>query len=161
MKQYPFKTVSMVLLSFDIFLDGYHRRLALANDAYAIRRLAKQSGWQDVPDIYLQLTGKNKVILITDMQQRIVFASSNMFIMNGYLPGEILGKSSYIFQGEATESKPRAVIHEAIYRLRPFHVQLTNYRKNGTPYLCEIEAYPMLNQHNIPVHFIAFENIIR
>jgi len=114
----------------------------------------------DIPDVDLQLIDKNRVILVTDTEQRIVFASSNMIIMNGYTPGEVLGKTPRMFQGESTEPKSRAVIRNAMSRLRPFHVVLTNYRKNGVPYLCEIESFPMLNRHHMPVHFIAFENII-
>jgi hypothetical protein len=41
----------MALMSLDIFLDCYHRRLALTNNANAIRWIARQSGWQDVLDI--------------------------------------------------------------------------------------------------------------
>lgn len=150
----------MPLLSMDIFLEGKNRKLALAQDARAVRRLAKQAGWQQVPDLELMLLGKEKVVIITDENQNIVFASSNLSRMTGYNVSEVLGKTPRIFQGAGTEAKTKFAIRKALGRLQPFHVVLTNYKKNGQPYRCEIEAFPMINKHHYPVHFIAFENSI-
>ncbi|WP_370869416.1 PAS domain-containing protein [Sediminibacterium sp.] len=106
------------------------------------------------------MLARNKVIIITDTQQRIVFASSNITVMKDYLPSEVLGQTPRMFQGEATESKTRAVIRRAMSRLRPFHVVMTNYRKNGTSYRCEINVQPVLSKTHFPTHFIAFQNIV-
>ena len=46
-------------------------------------------------------------IIITNLNQEIIFASQGMAVMNGYQPFEIIGKSPKLFQGKLTSEKSK------------------------------------------------------
>jgi PAS domain S-box-containing protein len=100
---------------------------------------------------------EEKVILITDTNLNIVFASHNMHKMNGYIEAEVLGKSPKMFQGTETVLQTSIEIREAITLQKPFVKQVLNYKKNGEQYHCNIEAFPIFNKKGKLVNFIAFE----
>jgi PAS domain S-box-containing protein len=114
--------------------------------------------WQLKWDLHHQLVGESRVILVTDLNLKIVFASSNMVEMTGYLPKEVVGQTPKMFQGEETSEATRAEVRKAVDAIQPFHVSLINYKRNGVPYNCEVEAYPVFNSEGKAVSFIAFEN---
>lgn len=145
------------LLSWDIFIEGYTDQMALAKDMHQLKKLAKKYGWKENWDNNYALLGQGKVVLVTDLFLNIVFASSNLARLNGYLPGEVVGKKPSIFQGKDTDEAVKDIIRAAVEKKESFKVTLVNYTKGGFPYKCEITAYPVFNQKGEPVHFIAFE----
>lgn len=98
-------------------------------------------------------------IIITNLNQEIIFASQGIVAMNGYQPFEIIGKSPKIFQGVFTSEKSKSNISEALKNELPFKEVILNYRKDGTSYLCEIEGFPKFNDKGILMNYIAFERI--
>ena len=145
------------LLSWDIFMDSYHKTLALADDFRHLNQLSKKYAWKKEWDIEEKLFRQQQVILVTDLTLHIVYASSNIIVMNGYAPNEVIGHTPAMFQGEETDAFTKAVIREAVNRLQPFQTNIINYRKDGSVYDCSIEAFPVFNSNKKPVHFIAFE----
>jgi len=79
--------------------------------------------------------------------------------MNGYHPHEIIGKTPKIFQGELTSEISRTKIKNALLNQLPFKEIIVNYKKDGTTYLCEIEAFPKFNKKGELLNYIAFERI--
>lgn len=148
------------LLSWDIFIESYHRRIALAEDLQLLKKMSRKNNWCCAWDTEERLIRQGKVILVTDPLLTIVFASSNLLQMNGYLPEEVISKTPKLFQGEDTCRISRQMIREAIRNQQPFKATLLNYRKNGTTYDCEIEGLPVFNRSQQLVHFIAFESIL-
>jgi PAS domain S-box-containing protein len=152
------RTASAPLLSWDIFMQGYHRRMHMGEDLQKLKALSTDLGWQVAWDLQQQLVGAGKVIVVTDLNLKIVFASSNMVEMTGYLPKEVIGQTPKMFQGAETSEQTRAEVRKAVEVLQPFHVSLINYKRNGVAYNCEVEAYPVYNREGKAVNFIAFEN---
>jgi PAS domain S-box-containing protein len=148
------------LLSWDIFMAGYQRKMKLLDDAKMIHNLSKQSNWKHGWDFRQKLLAQEKVILVTDPSLQIVCASSNLFEMNGYDPHEVVGQKPSMFQGAATTESSRWLIRSAIQSQQPFDTNIINYKKNGTLYDCHIEGYPVFNAQKELVHFIAFENAV-
>lgn len=98
-------------------------------------------------------------IIITNVKQEIVFATQGIYSMNGYHPYEIIGKSPKIFQGKLTSEENKNTIRVAIQNRQPFKEILINYRKDGSTYLCEINAFPKFNKKGELINYIAFEKI--
>ena len=98
-------------------------------------------------------------IVITDPVIRIVYASSNMHQMNGYLPKRSIGQRPTIFQGGGTCAVQKANIRRAINSQQSFEAVLVNYRKNYEPYECLIKGSPVFTRTGRLVNFIAFEAI--
>jgi PAS domain S-box-containing protein len=148
------------LRCWDIFMDGYQKRITLAADKMELHRMAGKYLWQQSWNLEKILFKEGKVIIVTDPGLHIVFASSNITAMNGYTASEILGKTPALFQGKDTDENVKRGIREAIQNCRGFHISLINYKKNGEPYYCNIESYPVFNKQKKVVHFIAFETAI-
>ena len=100
---------------------------------------------------------QEEVIIVTDSNLKIVFASHNIVKMNGYNEEEILGKSPKMFQGEATNHGTSSEIRKAILEQKPFEKTVMNYKKNGDVYACLIKGYPVFNTKGELSHYIAFE----
>lgn len=116
-----------------------------------------QKNWNSKENFHEIVHKSNKSLLITNANLEIVFASENITKMNGYSPFEIIGKSPKIFQGVLTSEKAKKSIREAILKLKSFKKVILNYKKDGSTYLCEIEAYPKFNQKGNFINYIAFE----
>ena len=100
---------------------------------------------------------KEEVVIVTDSQLRIVFASKNIVKMNGYNEEEVIGKSPKMFQGQKTSEITSSEIRLAIELKQPFEKTVLNYKKNGDTYLCLIKGFPVFNTKGDVTHFIAFE----
>jgi hypothetical protein len=150
-------SVSAPLLSWDIFMEGYWKKMSLAEDKLKLDKMARLHLWQQQWNIETLLLKQGKVIVVTDPFLHIVFASSNITAMNGYTVAEITGKTPKLFQGENTDKNIIIDIRNAIRERRNFHVSLINYKKNKEPYHCNIEGFPVFNKKKQLVNFIAFE----
>lgn len=100
------------------------------------------------------------VVILTDSNLNIVFASNNLSKMNGYLEKEVLGKSPKIFQGLKTNKVTSRDIREKINQELPFEKKVINYKKNGKTYDCLIKSFPIKNKKGKLTHFIAFEKAL-
>ena len=150
------------LKSWDIILEGIERRQEFASDITALARMNAERRWRLAFASTLDntLVWENKVIVVTDPNLNIEFASKNMLGMNGYLPNEVVGQSPRIFQGEATTEHERAAIRRAVQEVKPFDEVITNYKKDGSLYKCRIEGFPVFDHTGQLVNFIALENTV-
>lgn len=146
-------------MSWDIFLEAYHELMMLGKDVQQLEKLSRKYCWKQDWNVREILFQQGKAVLVTDLSLHIVFASSNLSKLSGYLPEEVIGKTPKLFQGKDTSNESKAVIRKAIHELKPFAITLLNYSKAGTPYWCNITGEPVFNRKNKPVHFIAFEKI--
>ncbi|MAU71226.1 MAG: histidine kinase [Pseudozobellia sp.] len=152
--------ISAPLSSWDIsgmYFQTYKEHL---KDLASIGQIGNKNRWQSV------LTGddwpliKKLVVVITDPHLKIEFASNNIKQMTGYDPIEVVGKSPKLFQGKDTCKLTRERIAEAIENQQPFEETIINYKKNGSPYSCQIKGKPIFNMKGDLVNFIAFEKAV-
>jgi len=120
-----------------------------------------------LPKNNLQSDGENlrnalleEVVIVTDTNLKIVFASNNLSKMNGYSESEVIGNSPKMFHGAKTNKAVSRQIREKIDQKLPFESQVVNYKKNGKTYDCLIKSYPITNKKGEVTHFIAFERAI-
>ena len=138
-------------------MEGYHKRLNVADDVQRLAQLGERQSWQHDLDFTRQLVWLNKTVLVTDTGLNIVYASSNLLHMNGYSPEEVIGRKPSMFQGRDTSPDAKSFIRQSLDRQVPFCIDILNYRKNGESYMCGIEEYPLFDEHRTLVNFIAFE----
>ncbi len=101
----------------------------------------------------------NKPVIITDSSLKILYVTKEISALTGYSKSEIIGNSPKMFQGNLTDVATRNRIREAVEKKHPFKEVVINYKKDGSSYKCEIEAYPKFDANNNLVHYIAFEKI--
>jgi PAS domain S-box-containing protein len=117
-----------------------------------------QNHWVDKKTT-LELAKHKGEILITDANLRIIFASKEIYKINGYAPEEIIGKTPKMFQGKETSKETSNRIGIAVKNSLPFKEVILNYKKNGDIYQCHIEAYPKFDKAGNLVNYIVFEKI--
>jgi PAS domain S-box-containing protein len=144
------RIVPLPLISWDLFATR-------PNEAVSFNVIQKE--WHSKESFYKAVFQSKKAILVTNAHFEIVFASENIIKMNGYRPEEVMGKSPKIFQGKLTDEVSRNNIRKAILHRLPFKEIILNYKKNGSTYLCEIEAYPKFDAKGNLLHYIAFEKL--
>ena len=149
------KDISLPLLSWEFY--GTHLGL---NGQYAKERAdihKVTQNWNTNFDFQKQMVYEKNVVIITDTHLNIVFASANIYQLNGYTPNEVIGKTPKLFQGENTCTKTSKRIRKAINDHRPFSEQILNYKKNKESYYCTIKGFPVFNQKGDLINYIAFE----
>jgi PAS domain S-box-containing protein len=142
------KILSLPLISWDLIFHSFDESLSFN---------AIQKVWINKENYHYNIA--NKCVIVTDSKFSIQFASKEITELTGYRNSEIIGKSPKMFQGDLSSETSRANIREAISKKHPFKEVILNYRKDGSTYLCEIEAYPKFDKENNLVNYIAFEKI--
>ena len=118
-----------------------------------------QKEWNEKISFLKIVNNDKKDIIVTDKNFKIIFATKSILAMTGYDSEEIMGKSPKIFQGILTSEITKTNIRKAITNKLPFKELIVNHRKDGSTYLCEIEAYPKFNKKGEFINYIAIERI--
>ncbi len=147
------------LASWDFYSVYFSDLKKTTTDTAILKNFERKNNWNCSWDLCEELQNKT-VIVLTDVNLKIVFASKNMVDMNGYLPNEVIGNHPKMFQGKATDIAVSKIIGEAVKNQIPFKEVVINYCKDGTIYKCEIKGYPIFDMGGKLKHFIAFEKMV-
>ncbi|WP_299185692.1 PAS domain-containing protein [uncultured Aquimarina sp.] len=125
------------------------------NDLDSLNKITKKWDFENV--YHNELVHKKSVIVITNADLKIVYATRNIEKMSGYTPKEVVGNSPKMFQGEQTDLKTSKIIRAAIDNQEPFEVSIVNYKKDRSTYLCHIKGFPVRDKKGKLINYIAFE----
>lgn len=87
----------------------------------------------------------------------IEYANKAFSEMTGYTPEEVLGKSPRSFQGKRTNKVILKRLSRCLRQGKAARASVINYRRDGTPYTCDIVAFPVYDSAGTLCNFIAFE----
>ena len=85
---------------------------------------------------------------VTDNRQAdnpIIAVNDAFCVLTGYDRREIIGKNCRFLAGPATEPEARAALRQAVVDGSPTMVELTNYRKDGSPFRNAVMIAPILD----------------
>src|ERR1700733_14400297 len=88
-------------------------------------------------------------MVVTDPRRHgnpVVFVNGAFVAMTGYESRDLLGQNWRILQGPATDPAAVAEIDAAASAGRELHVEVLNYRKDGTAFWNEMFITPVLNE---------------
>lgn len=146
------------LLSWDFYSQNFDAIKKSAEDLKSLLELASDNAWNMNTDVLDErLRADKNVVVVTDSNLNIVFATKNIWDMNQYHPQEIIGKKPKMFQGDKTSKSSLKIISDAVRERKPFETTVINYRKDGSTYNCWIQGQPIYNKDGVVVNFIAFE----
>lgn len=145
------------LNSWDIYGLYFDTLCGTYEDIVSLQRLSEDNRWSYPATFKDALLKKDQIIIVTDPDLKIVHATHNITLMNGYRPEEILGKQPKLFQGAETSTRTTGEIRKAINNEMPFEAVIRNYRKDGTAYNCWLKAEPIFDTKGELVNFIAYE----
>lgn len=147
---------SVPILAWDFHCEHVRELKAAFADLQKVKKISTQFTWND-KSLKIEERIKEEVVLITDLNLKIVFASNGIKKMTGYKEEEVLGKTPKMFQGPTTSEATIKEINEAIKQQIPFEKTIENYKKDGRTYKCKINSSPVFNLKGKLTHFIAFE----
>ncbi|MBA6153121.1 PAS domain-containing protein [Gelidibacter maritimus] len=151
------KVKSMPLLSWDLYMEGFNLQVKKAikrQEREKVLELAKKFNWSnDLSAVFPE--NDYEAIIITDLQQNIIWVNDGFSIMTGYSKSFAMNKTPRFLQGEETLKVSKSRIRNKILKQVPFKEVIVNHKKDGTAYSCEVNIIPLINDR--PTHFIAFE----
>lgn len=147
---------SVPILAWDFHYEYLNELKAIFADLKRVNKISNQYTWNE-KNLEIEERIKDEVVLVTDLELKIVFASNGIKRMTGYSECELLGKTPKMFQGPKTSKTILKEIREAIKLQVPFEKTIQNYRKDGRAYKCKINGSPVFNLKGQLTHFIAFE----
>jgi PAS domain S-box-containing protein len=147
---------SIPILAWDFHYEYVNELKSIFTDLKKVGKISNQFDWNH-KHLKIEERIKDEVVLITDLDLKIVFASTKIKRMTGYTEDEVLGKTPKMFQGPETSNVTLKEIREAIKLQIPFEKIVENYKKNGRTYKCKINGIPVFNLKGQLTHFIAFE----
>lgn len=121
-------------------------------------RYAIRQKWIQWTDIKAHLRKATNTIVVTNPEQIIHFVTKGFEKMTGYPAEYARGKKPKFLQGKDTEESVRTMIRTNLEKRIPVEAIITNYRKNGEQYLCQVKIFPMFNKNLDLVNFVALEN---
>lgn len=76
-----------------------------------------------------------------------IVACNDAFVaLTGYAAADIIGRNCRFLRGEQTEPEQTELLRAAIAARRPVLVELTNYRKDGTPFRNAVMIAPLFDE---------------
>lgn len=148
---------TMPLISWDIYMENYSDMLVEATkkgELKQVTNLAKKYNWQNDLDLAFS-EHEYEALIITDINQNIIWVNEGFSAMTGYSQKFALHKTPNFLQGAQTSMETKKRIRKKIKQNKPFKEIIINYKKDKTPYTCEVNIIPLHN--NKTTHFIAFE----
>jgi len=143
------------LISGDIFMQ-HISNIPVKKDTIELLKFSKQYKWHNnIPSI---LKGKNyDALVLTDISKKIHWVNDGFSKMTGYKKEFALNKTPKILQGKDTLESTKERIREKIALNKPFKEVILNYKKDNTPYKCEVSIFPLYTNKKETTHFLALE----
>lgn len=129
-------------------------------ESEALYKLAQTNRWQ-LPSLLRQLLVQPEwALVVTDRWQVIQYANESFELMTGYDQNEVIGWKPNFLQGAQTDLATRQRMKTAIEQEKHIKETVLNYHKDGTTYWCDITIFPVRNDRQQLINFIAFEREI-
>lgn len=156
----PSKSLMMPLLSWNFFSSHHFKtleRLKAERDIQMVKAFAKKASWKNEIDAIFE-NQDFEALIITDSEQKILWVNDGFTEMTGYSKTFAKNRTPHFLQGTNTLPKTKKRIRNKLNELKPFSAIITNYRKDSSPYECEVKIIPMYNAN--VTHFLAIERLV-
>ncbi|MFP7675485.1 PAS domain-containing protein [Marivita sp. S0852] len=97
------------------------------------------------------------VICLAGSGNIVIYASEEFEAHTGYSASEAVGRNLSFLQGPDTEAEAVEYFRELIKTGSAGTVRITNYRKDGTPFLHECEFRPVKDENGTVTHFVTIQ----
>lgn len=156
----PSESIKFPLKSFALYADYFSaemNNLDRENDINSIKEFASKFNWNDNLD-HIFKNEAFEALVLTNKNQEIIWVNDGFKEMTGFDKSFVLKKRPSFLQGEKTCEKTTDLIRKKIQLNKPFIGKVINYRKNKTPYKCEIKIFPLFSENT--THYIALEKAV-
>lgn len=151
------KFSSLPLLSWDIHSQHLSDLSNFNKDLDYFKKLLKTSKTE--VNIIEEYSENDAVVVITNTDLVIDFASNNLKEMSGYISSEVIGNTPKMFQGPKTDKKIASEIRNKVDNSESFEYTLINYKKDKSLYNCHIQGYPIFDKKGTLIKYVAIEQV--
>jgi PAS domain S-box-containing protein len=146
------------LVSFDLYLEHYHQLINNLKKEVDLKQMSHAIREHVNNETQAILKEENyDALVVTSFDQTIVWVNQGFTEMTGYNKNFALGKKPSFLQGDKTSKTTVQDIGKQLKNKQCYTGAITNYRKNGETYQCEIKILPLYNSNKELTHFIALE----
>lgn len=150
------------LLSFDFYLESYHRLLGNLKKEADLKKITYLLGEEISQENQSLIIKENyDALVVTDPDHSILWVNDGFIEMTGYRKNYALQKKPSFLQGKETSKTIKKEIREQLNAHHSFDGAVINYRKNGEPYLCHIKILPHYSPPKKLSCFIALEKELK
>jgi len=124
--------LAIPLMSWDIYSSANSERLLQAErlqDIIKVKSLASKFKWKNNIDSIFEKE-QFEAILVTDINQEILWVNNGFSNMTGFSKTEALGNTPRFLQGVKTSIKSRDGIRKKLKKDLPFKEVIINHKKN-------------------------------
>jgi hypothetical protein len=151
--QFPLKSFGLYADAFSTEMESLDRN----NDINSVKKLASKFNWNNNVDEMFK-NEDFEALVITNEKQEIIWVNNGFKEMTGFDKKFAIKKMPSFLQGTDTCQVTKDRIRKKINLDKPFSDIVINYRKDKTPYRCEIKIFPLSNEHT--THYIALEKAV-
>ncbi|MEN2283107.1 PAS domain-containing protein [Algoriphagus sp. SE2] len=149
------KTKFHPLSSWDISNPIYNSISKKTEDLEVLRKISLINNWN--VDFAKELAIHYETLVLTDLDQKILWVNNGFEKMTGYPPEFAIGKRPAFLQGPNTSDAVKARIRKKLSNGDRISDIVTNYKKNGKEYECEITIIPLFDADQVITHYLALE----
>ena len=156
----PSNEIQTPIISFDFYINSFTTEVNKLNrkrDINSIKEFSNKFQWNDNLDEIFKGVDFETIVL-TNEKQEILWVNDGFKEMTGYTKTFALKKTPSFLQGKNTCEITKKRIRNKILANEPFKEIVLNYKKDKTPYKCEINVFPLF--HKNTTHYIALERAI-
>ena len=143
------------LMSWDISNPIFNHRCKISSDLENLNTLRTSNKWEI--DFSKELSVNYQTLVLTDINQQILWVNDGFQDMTGYSPDFALGKKPSFLQGINTATEVKNRIRNGLILGERISETITNYKKNGREYECLISIIPLYDSNKRITHYLALE----
>jgi PAS domain S-box-containing protein len=143
------------LSSWDISNPIYNAISKRSGDLDVLNRISKLNNWE--VDFVKELSISYQTLVLTDLEQKIIWVNDGFELMTGYAPEFAIGKRPAFLQGPNTSETVKARIRKKLSAGERISETVTNYKKSGLEYDCQITIIPLMDSNQTITHYLALE----
>jgi len=149
------KFLTNPLMCWDICNPIYNTSGKRSADIEALNNISVLNSW-DV-DFIKELSVNYQALILTDLEQTILWVNEGFQPMTGYDAEYAIGKKPTFLQGPNTSQATKDRMRKKLLNGSKICEKITNYKKNGFPYDCDITIISLFNSNRVITHYLALE----
>lgn len=149
------RIMSNPLMSWDISNPIYNVVSKRSLDLEVLKKISVVNDWE--VDFVKELSISYQTLVLTDLEQTILWVNDGFQSMTGYSPDYAIGKKPAFLQGTNTSDIVKGKIRQTLSTGGRISETITNYKKNGTEYECLITIIPLIDSKQNITHYLALE----
>jgi len=155
---YGFKDTWVVAFSFFLRAIGVILVVQVHDQLSIDKNLAKVFDTHSAVGLLSSVFDQNpSVVVLTDINQKIVYSNKQAFYVTGYTESELIGKTPKIFSSGLTPGSTYKQMHQAISNGDNWIGEFINKKKNGEIFIESTKIVTLKDVNGVPIFYLAIK----